>query len=549
MNESKSIVAIALCVVFYLGYEYYLKNKYADYYEQQRKTAEAPKTPEGTPPPAAAPGATTTPGASPVPPTSPALADIKRLSPEDLTVETDTNVYRFSQDAGGLQNVILKAYLKDKKTSEPVDLLDAPFPLHGTIDPGLRAPVPGAFTAERDGRKVRFIRQLGDIKVTQEYEVPEKGYALAVRMSFTNTGAAAVDLNAGFAAFPTLRHKKTSSLMGFIPGVVTEKDHILYRADGSTETADLEATCKDSDRVGLGSQPIAFFGIDRHYFLATLSPKAKSQSLRIEPTSNNADVCSLVMTSTDKQGFVEPGQTVLVEADGYFGPKDPDIMHASVPSLDNAVNTGIFGFLAKPLLAVIEGFHKATGNYGVAIILLTILLKVLFYPLMRASSVSMHKMKKLNPQMQALRDKFKDDRQRQQQELMKFMSANKMNPMQGCLPVLPQIPVFFAFYQVLQTSIQLRHAPFFFWIQDLSAMDPYIVTPLLMGVAMVVQQKLTPTTGMDKTQEKILMFMPVMFTVMMLTLPAGLTLYMLTNTVVGIAQQKWLYMKLDKSPA
>jgi YidC/Oxa1 family membrane protein insertase len=158
----------------------------------------------------------------------------------------------------------------------------------------------------------------------------------------------------------------------------------------------------------------------------------------------------------------------------------------------------------------------------------------------------MHKMKKLNPQMAAIKEKFKDDRARQQQELMKFMGANKINPMKGCLPVLPQIPVFFAFYQVLQTSISLRHASFGLWIQDLSAMDPYFVTPLLMGVAMFVQQKLTPTSGMDKTQEKILMLMPIMFTVMMLTLPAGLTLYMLTNTVIGIAQQKWLYHRLDR---
>jgi YidC/Oxa1 family membrane protein insertase len=121
--------------------------------------------------------------------------------------------------------------------------------------------------------------------------------------------------------------------------------------------------------------------------------------------------------------------------------------------------------------------------------------------------------------------------------------------MKGCLPILPQIPVFFAFYQVLQTSIQLRHAPFYGWIQDLAVMDPYLVTPLLMGVAMFIQQKLTPMTGMDKTQEKILMMMPIIFTVMMLTLPAGMTLYMLTNTVVGIAQQRWLNHKLDKANA
>ena len=230
-----------------------------------------------------------------------------------------------------------------------------------------------------------------------------------------------------------------------------------------------------------------------------------------------------------------------------MGPKDFEVLKDYDPKLQNSVDLGTFAVIARPLLVIIETFREWSGNYGIAIIMLTIVLKMLFYPLMRASSKSMHKMKQLNPQMTALKEKFKDDKPKQQQELMKFMAANKINPMKGCLPMLPQIPVFFAFYRVLQTSIQLRHAPFYGWIQDLSHMDPYFVTPILMGVAMLVQQRLTPTTGMDKTQEKIMMFMPVMFTVMMVTLPAGLTLYMLTNTTVGILQQRWLYHRLDKT--
>jgi len=124
------------------------------------------------------------------------------------------------------------------------------------------------------------------------------------------------------------------------------------------------------------------------------------------------------------------------------------------------------------------------------------------------------------------------------------MSVNKVNPMKGCLPILPQIPVFFAFYRVLSTSIDLRHASFFGWIQDLSASDPYYITPIILGVAMILQQKLTPTTGMDKAQEKMMMIMPIVFSVMMLTLPAGMVLYMLTNTIVSISQQQWLNRKL-----
>ena len=155
-------------------------------------------------------------------------------------------------------------------------------------------------------------------------------------------------------------------------------------------------------------------------------------------------------------------------------------------------------------------------------------------------------MQKLQPEMNKLREKFKDDPQRQQRELMAFMSQNKVNPFKGCLPILPQIPVFIAFYNVLSQSIELRHAPFYGWLQDLAARDPYYVTPLLLGVLMFIQQKLTPNPGMDKNQERIMLMMPIIFTFMMLSLPAGMVLYMMTNTIVSILQQQWLNRKLAK---
>ena len=173
-------------------------------------------------------------------------------------------------------------------------------------------------------------------------------------------------------------------------------------------------------------------------------------------------------------------------------------------------------------------------------------LRLLFYPPTKKAATSAHKMKKFNPEMQRLRERYKDDPRTQQQEVMRFMAAHKLNPMQGCLPILPQIPVFLAFYRVLSSAIELRHAPFFGWIQDLSVADPYFVTPLLLGVGMFLQQKLTPMAGVDKTQEKVMLAMPLIFTVMMLTLPAGMVLYMLANTVMSIAQQQWLNRKLTR---
>jgi len=185
----------------------------------------------------------------------------------------------------------------------------------------------------------------------------------------------------------------------------------------------------------------------------------------------------------------------------------------------------------------------AVGNI-MAIIIVTLILKMAFYPLTRAAAISTKRMQKLQPEMNALKERLKDDPARQQRELMAFMSKNKVNPFKGCLPILPQVPVFIAFYNVLSQAIELRHAPFYGWLTDLSSKDPYYITPILLGIGMFLQQKLTPNPGMDKNQEKIMLFMPIIFSLMMLSLPAGMVLYMITNTLVSIAQQQWLNRRL-----
>jgi YidC/Oxa1 family membrane protein insertase len=213
--------------------------------------------------------------------------------------------------------------------------------------------------------------------------------------------------------------------------------------------------------------------------------------------------------------------------------------------LEKTLDLGFFAKITHPLLSGLHFLNNLVRNWGLAIIILTLLLKLLFYPLTRQAAISMNKMKKLQPEMNKIREKYKDEPQKMQQEIMRFMSVHKVNPMKGCLPILPQIPVFFAFYRVLSTSIELRHAPFFGWIHDLSSADPFYITPLLLGVAMFLQQKLTPTAGLDKAQERIMMLLPIFFTVMMLTLPAGMVIYMLTNTIVSVAQQQWLNRRLQ----
>jgi YidC/Oxa1 family membrane protein insertase len=475
-------------------------------------------------------------------------APVAKLSAADLTIENDKVIYQFSQELGGFASIKLRDFKSDNRAEAGfADLLDSPMALQATIEPKNTDPSKDAFQAERKDQSITFFRDAGGFRLSQTFTVPKSGYGLELKISFTNIGTQPAELTSGLLLTESILHKKSPSVLGIIPGTVRERDQLIYNADDSTDWLDIEKFCNDNKEAPrFDGVPVRFAGIDRHYFLTVFQSKAKTSSLRLDHSKGSASGCALSLVNYDRQGTVKPGETVNLDYTFYAGPKELGLLQAQGADLTSAMHLGTFSFIARPLLLVIEGFEKVTRNYGLAIILLTICLKLLFYPLVRASTISMHKMKKLNPQMAAIKEKFKDDRARQQQELMKFMAANKINPMKGCLPVLPQIPVFFAFYQVLQTSISLRHASFGLWIQDLSAMDPYFVTPLLMGVAMFVQQKLTPTSGMDKTQEKILMLMPIMFTVMMLTLPAGLTLYMLTNTVIGIAQQKWLYHRLDR---
>lgn len=239
------------------------------------------------------------------------------------------------------------------------------------------------------------------------------------------------------------------------------------------------------------------------------------------------------------QARLDPGREYESNATVYIGPKEMAALKAVDPTLTKTIGLGIFGVIAKPLLDLLNFFNKYVNNYGVSIIFLTILIKIVFIPFSTASHRSMSKMSKLQPRINALRSKYKKDKEKLNQEIMILYRENKVNPAGGCLPILVQIPVFFALYRALLGAIELRHAPFILWITDLSAKDPYYVTPLLMGVTMFLQQKLTPTTG-DPRQAKIMMFMPVAFTVLFVNLPSGLVLYWTVNNILTIGHQYFM---------
>jgi YidC/Oxa1 family membrane protein insertase len=232
----------------------------------------------------------------------------------------------------------------------------------------------------------------------------------------------------------------------------------------------------------------------------------------------------------------------------FAGPKQSDLLKETGQGLEELIDYGWFAFLAKPLVWLMKASNRLTRNYGIDIILLTILIKVLFYPLTKKSMASMKKMQDLQPILVKLKEKYKDDAQRLNQETMNLYKTYKINPLSGCLPMLLQIPVFIALYKALLVTIELRHAPFFLWINDLSAPEhlwdiavagyaiPIRLLPLLMGISMFVQQKMTPTAG-DPNQQKIMLLMPVIFTFMFWGFPTGLVIYWLANNVLSIGQQ------------
>ncbi len=239
----------------------------------------------------------------------------------------------------------------------------------------------------------------------------------------------------------------------------------------------------------------------------------------------------------------------------YFGPKKYDILKSYHAGLERSINYGIFDFLAKPLMVILNFFYKYVHNYGVAIILLTILIKLLFYYPTQKSYQSMKKMKDLQPHIKRLKEKYKDDKAAMNREMMELYKRYKVNPFGGCLPILIQIPVFFALYKALLNSIELRHAPFIpylpftdkIWLIDLSVKDPYYITPILMGISMFFQQKMTPTGGGDALQEKLMYFMPIFLTFLFLNFPAGLVVYWLANNILSIIQQYMVNKQMDKA--
>ncbi len=277
------------------------------------------------------------------------------------------------------------------------------------------------------------------------------------------------------------------------------------------------------------SKDLRWIAMEDKYFFSSIVPPENSEA-KIWKT-DTGDVLLAVSLPKGQHSYIF-----------YTGPKEHDRLKKLGVGLEHIIDFGFFSILARPLFWFLKILYRITHNYGWAIIILTILTRLPFIPIINKGQKSMKKLQKIQPMMNEIRQKYKNDPQRMQKEMMELYKKHKVNPMSGCLPMLVQIPVFFALYKVLLVAIELRGAPFMLWIKDLSEKDPYYILPIIMGITMFVQQKMTPAAT-DTQQQKIMQYMPVVFTLLFLNFPSGLVLYWLVSNILGIAQQYYVNKK------
>ena len=458
-----------------------------------------------------------------------------------VTVNTPEYVAVFNTAGGVLEGLSLKGYKEGIQPNSPdmalVDESALPFAPLGLIWEQNPTWSQAKWSFEGNDLEVTdapkelvFVGQLGEKLLRRTLTFTPGTYAVDEALEVVNQGPEEIDATLFF----TLAAAR-----------MTDKDDRYNQTRIAYLTPDKLSEEKDTDDLAAGvAVPDARWGgIESNYFLVAGTTRDGAAQLKAKFEDD------VYRVALGRQVAVGPGAAAQLQATYYFGPKDAKALAGLPNDMQAALRYGFFDIIAKPLIVVLNFFYTYVHNYGVAIILLTVLIKILFWPLSQKSYKSMNKMKKLQPMMAKIREKYKDDRQKMNQEMMQLYKTYKVNPAGGCLPMLLQIPVFFALYQALLGSIELRHAAFItylpftdiIWLADLSAKDPLYITPLVMGATMFLQQKMTPAPG-DPTQAKIMMFMPVIFTFLFLNFPSGLVVYWLVNNVLSIAQQ-WLLLR------
>ena len=497
-NNRNILIAIIVVTLLITAYTYFFLPKSPEKHRTANKntpakTEKQPKLEKGTP----------------------SVTTYKKIKGSVITVETNNYILKISSSNGAIQELILKKYLVNRKNVQLVksegnyNTLETVFkdsPVEKLEETKSYVPSEKSIHLSKDNSKVTLTLKKSNAEYTiiKKFTFRNNIYAFDFSVKVLKNGKLLKEEFSVYAGpdLGDLQKKKYSHL-----GAVALVDNDKIKTDKKIKP--------DMD--------IHWIALESKYFCFAFLP--------INSNSLLAGYTKL------KDGrYIYANLTTPAELEIYAGPKSSETIAAVDHKLDKIIRFGMFGFIGKPLLYVLNWLYSIFGNYGVAIIVLTLLIRIVFYPLSFKSYKSMREMAKLQPKLKELQAKYKGKPDQLNKATMELYKKHKVNPFGGCLPMLIQIPVFFALYNVLLNAIELRGAPFVLWITDLSSKDPYYILPIIMGLTMYIQQKLTPATG-DPTQQKIMMFLPVIFTIMFMSFPSGLVLYWTTNNILTLLQQ------------
>ena len=516
---------------------------------QPAVTASAPAS---AVPPAASAVPAATPGATAMPPGTAAPAPAaEAMARERIEVTTDVLKLVFDTEGG---SVIRSEFLKHPSAEHPDQpfvlfdssanrvyqaqsgLIGGPFPTHKT---------PMKFVGERalaDGANELVLRfesaEQGGVRLNKIYTLQRGSYLVDVRHEVVNASGQAVNpqLYVQLVRDGNQAENATPFYSTFTgPAFYTDAKKFQ-----KVEFSDIEKNKAEF----VTSSPDGWVAMVQHYFAsAWLLPDGKPRENFARKIDQNLYAAGMITPI----GAIAPGATAAVDARLFIGPQEEKVLESIAPGLELVKDYGFFTILSKPLYWLLDKLHGVIGNWGWAIVALVFLLKILFYPLNAKAYASMAKMKAINPKVMDLRERYKDNPQQMQMEMMRVYREEKVNPMGGCLPILIQIPVFIALYWVLLSSVEMRGAPWILWIKDLSIKDPYFILPVVMTLTTLLQTALNPLPP-DPMQAKLMWMMPLMFSVMFFFFPAGLVLYWITNNVLTIAQQWVINTRMGVPP-
>ena len=551
MDKSRLIIAIALSFMVFFLWEFFFADKRPP--QQPRPPAESTQAiPQA---PVSQKLARETPAAPASPETTSSPARPARI----ITVDTPLYQVKISEKGATIQSILLKKYHESVGKDSPFkELVGAEVP-GGTLVVGTaQNSVPGMETAPFVGEvatdqiaiasapqtvSFRWSSPQG-VVVEKQFVFDPDSYLIGFGVDIKNGSSAALEDSLTLSLIR--HHADTTNRFGFAgPSALI---------NGKLE----QIATKKLEEKNVYSGNIQWTALESRYFISSVIPQTTADAqMRVTLPPDKL----LETTYIQAVNRIAPQGQQRFAFDLFFGPKSSRVLNNSGHDLGKAIKFGMFDFIAKPCLWLMNFIHDhIIANYGIAIILLTVLIKLLLWPLGTKSYKSMNEMKKLQPLMAEMREKYKNDKKRMNQEVMGLYKTYKINPMGGCLPMVAQIPVFFALYRMLYEAIELRHAPFFGWINDLSAPDrlfnfsfsiPFMEPPygipvltIVMGGTMLLQQKMTPTPG-DPAQAKMMMLMPVVFTFIFINFSSGLVLYWLVNNVLSISQQYYISKKIS----